>query len=623
MGRYILLILATFIAPFIQAQSLNINGSIAIEESGAEGAKVIIFKNSEKLDEQVIGKKGRFELKLAFDNDYKISFEKAGYITKIVSVNTEVPPEILETSPDFPPVRLIINLLPHAEGVDLSIFEQPVAILSYNNELDDFTFDKDYSSRIKDPIAKTEQEVRRVLAQRGSAALEKERMFADLVTKGQNGFDQKKWPVAIENWTQALTIKPAERTVQQKLDIAKKENELELARLSVEAQNARGYKLLVSSGDSLFNLKIYGSAKEKYAAAIKLNSKDGYPAQRISEIDGLLAQLAKEEQQNKEKQALADNYKRLIAVADQLYGQKNYDGAEPKYREALALNYEKVYPEQQLKAIAAYRQQEADRLKQDAAIADNYQKIITAADNSFNTKAYEEAIRYYNQASGVKPAEVYPKEMIAKAEQAMTQLKQQLAADAEKKRQEELKRAELMNSYQQVIAEADRAFEAENYMLARSRYTDADNLNTGEAHPKNKLKEINTIFNSAKYQQRLTEFNKNKEAGEKALQTKNYASAKFYYQKAVEILPSEGENLRERMSEIDRLIQEEQLAAINKEYNAHILKADEAFKEKSYAVAKVYYLKALAVKKNDSYATEQLKEVETYISERTEKTVEL
>lgn len=563
MGRYILLILATFMAPFIQAQSLNINGSIAIEESGAEGAKVVIFKNSEKLDEQVIGKKGRFDLKLAFDNDYKISFEKAGYITKIVSINTEVPPEILETSPDFPPVRLIINLLPHAEGVDLSIFEQPVAILSYNNELDDFTFDKDYSSRIKDPIAKTEQEVRRVLAQRGSAALEKERMFADLVTKGQNGFDQKKWPVAIENWTQALTIKPAV-TVQQKLDIAKKENELELARLSVEAQNARGYKLLVSSGDSLFNLKIYGSAKEKYAAAIKLNSKDGYPAQRISEIDGLLAQLAKEEQQNKEKQALADNYKRLIAVADQLYGQKNYDGAEPKYREALALNYEKVYPEQQLKAIAAYRQQETDRLKQ-----------------------------------------------------------QQLAADAEKKRQEELKRAELMNSYQQVIAEADRAFKAENYMLARSRYTDADNLNTGEAYPKNKLKEINTIFNSAKYQQRLAEFNKNKEAGEKALQTKNYASAKFYYQKAVEILPSEGEKLRERMSEIDRLIQEEQLAAINKEYNAHILKADEAFKEKSYAVAKVYYLKALAVKKNDSYATEQLKEVETYISERTEKTVEL
>ena len=41
------------------------------------------------------------------------------------------------------------------------------------NELDDFTFDKEYSEKIKTRIAKTEQEVRRLLATQSSAMLEK------------------------------------------------------------------------------------------------------------------------------------------------------------------------------------------------------------------------------------------------------------------------------------------------------------------------------------------------------------------------------------------------------------------------------------------------------------------
>lgn len=623
MSKYILGLFILFFARIVSAQTLEINGSIVIEDANPENARVVIFKNNQQIDEKIITKKGRFDLKLAMDGDYKLSFEKAGYITKIVSLSTEVPQEILETNPNFPPVKLIMNLLPQVEGVDISIFEQPIAIMAYDYELDDMNFDKEYASKIKDKVAQTEQEVKRIFAMKGSAAREKERMFAELTSKGQQGFDQKKWTIAIDNWSKALEIKPGESILKEKLAIARKENELESARLSIEAQNMRSYQLLVRAGDSLFNQHILASAREKYAAALQINDKDNYPSKKIAEIDNLLAQQVQQQQEETKRQALIASYKQLIALADEQFKQKNYNGAEGKYTEALALNYEKDYPQQQLKAIADIRRQEASQLQQEAEKAAAYTKAIAAADNHFNSKNFEESIKYYRQGLDIKPAEAYPKEMIAKAEQGITQIAQQKAAEVEKARQEEQRKARLMNEYSQIIAEADIAFKAENYAIARSRYISADELQTGEVYPKNKIKEIDNIFNSAKYKQRLNEFNASKELAEKAMAAKNYASAKFYYQKAITILPIDKEVIEKQIAEIDKLIEAERQAAIDKEYKENITKADNAYKEKSYAIAKFYYQKALSVKPDDTYAKKQLTEVESFINNRSEKTMEL
>lgn len=623
MNKYILLLIGVCFAQILSAQSLDINGNVVIDNASTEGARIVIFRNNVKLETKEINKRGRFDLKFGLGADYKLSFEKDGYIAKIVSINTEVPDEIVQTNPDFPPVKLIINLLPQVEDVDLSIFEQPVAILAYDYELDDFTFDKEYSSKIKEKVAKTEQEIRRILAQKGSEALAREQMFSEWVAKGENAFSQKHWQEAIDNWTKALDIKPEKKELKEKIAIAQKENERELAEKSIAAQNARTYKMLITSGDSLFTLKNYTAAKEKFTMAQTLPLADTYPAKKITEIDAILAQLAKEQQAAEELQSRIEKYKQLIAEGDQEFKQKNYDAAEPKYKEAAALNYEKEYPENQLKTIAALRKEASDKQKQEAAVTASYNKFITNADNSFNNKAYEEAIQLYNQAIQIKPAETYPKEMIAKAEQAITALKQLQEEEAARKREEELRKAELMAQYKQIIAEADAAFKSENYAIARTHFTEADQLNTGEVYPKNKIKEIDNILHSSKYKQRLADFNQNKELAEKALAAKNYAGAKVYYEKAAAILPLDKEEIQAKIAEVNKLIEAEQLALINKEYQKQIEKADKAYKEKSYAIAKFYYQKALDIKKEDKYAKEKLDEVEKLINERTEKTMEL
>lgn len=546
--------------PFLSAQSIIINGIMVIDNATPEGSKIIISKNGNKVDEQTLNKKGRFDLKLAFDSDYKLTFEKAGFVTKMISVNTEVPEEILESNPDFPPIKLTITLYPYVDEVDLSIFEQPIAILAYNQEIDDFKFDEEYSAKIKNRIAKAEQDIRRYIASKGAAAQEEARKFAALVGKGQQAFDKKEWQEAISQWNQALEMKPANDELKQKIASAQKEAELEAARRAVAQQNEQAYKLLIGSADSLFTLKKYADAKEKYTAAMRLNEKDSYPPNKIREIDSILATLAKEDAAKKKQQA-------------------------------------------------------------DAEAA--YQKTIAMADQAFKNREFDKSITTYRQALVMKTNENYPKEMIAKAEQALAEIKKQEAAEAERLRIEKERRNSLKEKYAALIAEADAAFKKENYGMAKLRYTEADNLNLGEEYPKKQLQEIDKTINSSQYKAKLAEYNNTKTLAEKSMQQKNYAGAKVYYQKALSILSIDKEAIDGQIAEIDRLIEAAHLAEIEKAYKENIAKADKAFNEKAYAVARFYYKKALEIKIIDKYASERLKEVEKYIGERQTKEAEL
>lgn len=623
MNKYLLFLLTLFIVQITTAQSLVINGNIVLAENSPEGSKILIYKNNEKIDEQVISKKGRFDLKLALDADYKISFEKDGYTTKLVNVNTEVPSEIVESNPDFPPVKLIINLLPRVEGVDLSIFEQPIAILAYNYELDDFTFDKEYSDKIRDRVAQTEREIKRVLAEKGSKSLEQERMFKDLAEKGQASFNNSEWTAAIGHWQKALAIKPDFVELKPKIAEAQRNIDAENARKNLELEKARQFSALVASGDSLFNLKKYSDAKGKYIEAVKINEEDKYPSRKISEIDALLANILAQQKKEADLKALAAEYKKNIDLADQAFAKENYDEAEKSYRQAIALNYENNYPNQQIQLIASKQKQLADNQKRLADIEANYKKTLEAADKYFAAKDYANALNTYREAAKAKPSESYPAEMIAKAEKAIREENERIAAEKAAKEKEMARRASLQSEYDRLIAEADQAFKTENYSLAKLRYTEANNLNLGIEYPKKQLQEIENIFNSTKYKARLAEYNKYKSMAEKDMANKNYASSKFYYQKAIGILPIDKELINKKVAEIDSLIEAEQLAAMLKTYKGHIEKADKALNEKAYAVAKFYYQKALEVKIGDKYAKSQLEEVEKHINERQEKGAEL
>lgn len=442
----LIILLSVLASGPIAAQQLTINGTVHIEGESAENATLEIRKHGEIIEHKTMTKRGNFSLRFAFGADYRLTFRKEGYVQKIVTINTEVPEEVLESNPDFPPVKLIIKLLPTLPDIDLSVFEQPIAILLYNQEIDDFSFDKEYSANIQQRIATAEQAIRRTLQQRGAAEIEKAREAA---------------------------------------------------------------------------------------------------------------------------------------------------------------------------------REEAERQKQLAALNEAYQKAINEADEAFSQQDYEPAITAYRQASQLKPDEEYPKRRMEEAKKQWEAIRLQREREIAQQKLDAERRNTLRERYNRLIAEADAAFNNENYALANLRYTEAENLHLGEEYPVQRIREISEIIHSAKYKAKLAEYNTQKTLAEKNMQQKNYAGAKIYYQKALSILSIDREEIEKRLLDIDRIIEAARLAEIEKTYREHIRKANDAFNQKAYAVARYYYRKALEVKPEDTHATGRLREVENHIGSRQEKETEL
>ena len=90
-------------SPFVVAQHLAINGNVAIADNSPEGTRVVVTKNGNKLDEQVLNKKGHFDLKLAFDADYKFLSKKQVTSPKLSVSTPKYRKKALKTTPIFLP----------------------------------------------------------------------------------------------------------------------------------------------------------------------------------------------------------------------------------------------------------------------------------------------------------------------------------------------------------------------------------------------------------------------------------------------------------------------------------------------------------------------------------------
>ena len=77
------------------------------------------------------------------------------------------------------------------------------------------------------------------------------------------------------------------------------------------------------------------------------------------------------------------------------------------YTEASELKKNEKYPQDQIAKI--------NKILGDVHSADeNYTQAITEGDNNFSNQKFNEAIASYKKASGIKPAETYPKSQVEK-----------------------------------------------------------------------------------------------------------------------------------------------------------------------------------------------------------------
>lgn len=168
-----------------------------------------------------------------------------------------------------------------------------------------------------------------------------------------------------------------------------------------------------------------------------------------------------------------------------MLAKKDYEGAKTKYEGALKLKEEQKYPKDKLKEIdliLADLAAKAEEERKAKELQAQYDAAVKAGDDAFNKSNWDLATTKYTEATGLKPAEKYPKDQLA----AIVKKKEEEA----KKAEEERAAKEIDEKYQAAIKAADAAFGRNGWEEATTKYNEALGLKPAEAYPKDQLAAI-------------------------------------------------------------------------------------------------------------------------------------
>ncbi len=459
--------------------------------------------------------------------------------------------------------------------------------------------------------------------------------FNAAVAAGDAAFKGAKYDEAKAKFTEAGKLKPEEKypplqlaAIAAKLEELAKKAEADKQAAELEAS----YQAAIKAGDAAFNTAKYDDARTKYNAALAIKAKEKYPLDQLTAIDKKLAELAAKAEADKQAAEVEASYQAAIKAADAAFAAANYDEARAKYNQALQIKAKEKYPTDQLVAIdkkLADLAAKADAEQKAKELEANYQASIAAADAAFQSKNYDAAKAKYNEALGFKAKEKYPVDQLAAITKAL--------ADLAKKAEEEKQAQEREARYLAFIEKADGFFSKGQFDEAKGQYQQALGVKADEAHPKERIVEIDAkladLARQAEDKRKKDELDARYTAliasGDKKFGKKQNSEALNDYKDALQLKADE-QYPKDRIAEINDLLDANTKAQAEKErlereqqekdrqYNEFVAQADQHFKTQAYDAATKGYNSALGVKPGEKHPTDRLAEIQALLAKQSE-----
>ena len=130
--------------------ALLLEGEITGNNSGLGGAKIMVVRDSSLVETYMSSKKGRFDFELEYNHRYVFTFNKAGFSSKQIIVNT-ILPEVISTD-----VYQLISLnlaLVEKGPYSASKENQPLGTIYFDRITKEFNYNSKYS---RNPITNIE-----------------------------------------------------------------------------------------------------------------------------------------------------------------------------------------------------------------------------------------------------------------------------------------------------------------------------------------------------------------------------------------------------------------------------------------------------------------------------------
>lgn len=423
-------------------------------------------------------------------------------------------------------------------------------------------------------------------------------------------FVAKKWAEAKTSYADALKLKPNEEHPKSRITEAEKMIAEEDAKKAAEKDLNDKYTAAMAQGDKFFNEKKWTDAKAAYGEASTLKPAETTPKNKIKEIEGIEkseADKAAKEKETNEKYAAA------IAKGASLFAEQKLVEAKTAYGEASTLKPQENEPKAKIaeidKLIAADNQKKAE----EKALNDKYNAAITKGSNALTAKKLLEAKAAYTEATGLKPNEELPKTKLAEVEQLIAQ--DEAAKAAEK---------QLTDQYNAAMKKGDTEFANKNYTAAKAGYSEAAGLKPNEALPKSKLKEVEAAENAAaaaaaKEKETNEKYAAAVAAGDAAFGSSDWLTAKTEYTKATQLKPTEA-HPKNRLTEVEGKLKAETdqkaaAAALDKKYNDAMALGEKNLLAKKHMDAKNAFIDASTLKPNETLPKERIAHVEKILAD--------
>ncbi|MBU1013442.1 MAG: hypothetical protein KKG99_10585 [Bacteroidetes bacterium] len=406
------------------------------------------------------------------------------------------------------------------------------------------------------------------------------------------------------------------------------------------------YNSLIEQADNYYMVKDFTSARNFYESAAQLKPADPYPAEMISKVIEAIESKATSDQEDFENAIKTGNqhfsnnelkeaklqfefanrikpdgiysknklieidqlidsiqniglidvkYTEAIQKADLFFSANELLKAKGIYSEVLSFKSNDVYAQEKLKEI-----ENAFRIIEDQKnLETSYANTLSKAEDFLIKKDYGSAKTEFQYAATLKPNEDYPKTKIVEIDSILIQIEASQMAE---------------ENYLKTIKEADVLFEQNLYTSAQNSYKKSLNYKPEEEYPKNKLAEIQQIFQIQREEldkaYNLAISNAQNDIAKGQLQ-----SAKTFLNEALTLKPEETYP-RITIQQIDNQIAESKQRALA-QYQPLLVEADQYFKQKTYDRALSFYNQASDLLPDELYPASRINEILQIIRDAT------
>ena len=389
--------------------------------------------------------------------------------------------------------------------------------------------------------------------------------YTAVLTEADNLYRKKEYDQAIAKYREAGKIIPSEGYPEEKI------KEIEGAKDEARKQQI-AYDDAIYRADKYVKYRKYEEAIEAYRSAAEIMPGEPYPAEQIKALESELEALVE----------ARNAYESIIANADRLYSLKYYENARAEFQKAADARPEDDYPKSMIAKIDNLLVKKTE-----------FDKHVEAGDSKYMSKNLEGAKQSYQQALTIYPSESYPKDMIEKINAA---LMDQVSAD---------------DLYASAISAADQFLASDDYANALQEYGIAKDLKPDEPYPTRKIDEINTILKAKEEGEQ--EYALAIKLGDQYLNAGAHAEAKTEFEKALAIKPGE-DYPTERLSIAVAALNDE--ADLMASYKQSMDKGDAFMQQKEYEKAIAAYKDALVLIPGDNLADEKIDEAQKLMGQQ-------